>query len=127
MKVSVQFHWYIVGNGMQHQKCQNCGAVHDVTPDKITLSTPGVPFAKLSAFYDYPEYKPYRVGPYRVMFQTGNIAKSYYEWDGETFRNGPMILSPGTIIAWQGLAGDNEHTKRMPYEHDAPLELPPCD
>jgi hypothetical protein len=122
MKVSIQFHTYIRANGPQVQKCYKCGALHDVDEkNNIRLRTPGVQLAKLSPEYPYPECKPYRVGAYRVRYAGGQWGKSAAMWDGEVFRNGPILFHAGSIVAWMGLAGDMEHLKRMPYELIDPL------
>jgi len=135
MKVSVFFHTYITSNGPQQQKCQSCGAVHLIAWDNVrrtqnvTLAEPGVRTAKPSDIFPYPEYKPYRVGPYRIQFSNHNWGVDLWNWDGDKFHNGPMLMREGSIIAWQGLAGDMEHTKRMPYELNDPLSNMPaiCD
>jgi hypothetical protein len=122
LKILPTFHQYIVWNGPTKQRCSMCGAVHLVTVDTVTLETPGVLVARLSAVYDFPEYKPYRTGAYRVWFKgIYKPAKRLAFWDGEFWRNGPVTFSDGSIHRWQGLGGDNEHTKKMPYEHDPPF------
>ena len=128
MKVSIHFHTYIRLHGPQTQKCFKCGALHDVDEkNNIRLKTPGVPLAKLSCEYPYPEYAPYRVGPYRVRFSTGNWAKSYLTWDGEGFHNGPVRFATDSIQSWQGLAGDMEYLKRMPYVIADPISCEGVD
>lgn len=128
MKVSIHFMSYIKSNGPQRQHCVVCGAVHQVNQDQsICLVKAGAMVARLSQEYDYPEYKPYRPGAYRVRYSNGNWCKQYVTWNGETFHNGPIFYREGSIVAWQGLAGDMEHTKQMPYEHDAPLAYLPGD
>ena len=128
MKVSIHFHTYIRMHGMQVQKCMLCGALHEVDEkNNIRLKTPGVPLAKLSSEFAYPEYKPYRVGAYRVRYSNGNWAKSYVTWNGEAWHNGPVMFHAGSIVSWQGLAGDMEHTKRMPYDIAPPLPYEPVD
>jgi hypothetical protein len=122
MKVSIHFMTYIKSNGAQKQHCVVCGAIHQVNPDQsICLTKSGAMMARLSQEYDYPEYKPYRPGPYRVRYANGNWSKSYVTWNGDAWHNGPVFFRDGSIVAWQGLAGDMEHLKRMPYEHDEPL------
>jgi hypothetical protein len=122
MKVSIHFHTYIRMHGPQNQKCYTCGAIHLVDEkNRITLKTPGQPLAKLSQEYPYPEYAPYRVGAYRVRYSNGNWSKTLVSWNGEVWSNGPIVFHVGSIVAWQGLAGDMEHTKRMPYDLAAPL------
>jgi hypothetical protein len=124
MKVSVYFHTYIRSNGPTHQKCMLCGAIHLVNEhNHITLWRAGEPLAKLSQEYPFPECIPYRVGAYRVRYSNNNWSKGLVTWDGERFHNGPIVFQTGSIIAWQGLAGDLEHTKKMPYELMAPLPL----
>jgi hypothetical protein len=103
------------------QTCAMCGAIHRITAHSIDLVSQGARIAKLSEWYSYPIYKPHRVGLYRVKFSTGNIAKSYFEWTGDMWRNGPIIMGEGSITEWQGLGGDMEHLKTMPYLHDMPL------
>src|SRR5579864_8100452 len=128
MKVSVYFHTFIRANGPTPQKCMLCGAVHEVDGrNQIRLIKPGAPIAKLSQEYPYPEYRPYRVGDYRVRYSNGNWSKSYVTFDGDVWRNGPVLFHVGSIIAWQGLAGDMEHTKRMPYDIAAPIPFVPGD
>lgn len=128
MKVSIHFHTYIRLHGAQVQRCQLCGAEHIVDgKNHITLKTPGRPLARLSQEYSYPEHKPYRVGPYRVRYSTGNWAPTMATWDGDVWRNGPILFHAGSIIAWQGLAGDMEHTKRLPYDLNEPLPWNPED
>lgn len=125
MKVSIFFHTFIRAHGPQQQRCVVCGAVHEVNEkNEIRLKTPGLQLARLSQEYDYPLYKPYRVGPYRVRYSSGNWAKSQVTWDGDVWRNGPVLFHAGSIIAWQGLAGDMEHLKRMPYDLSAALPIP---
>lgn len=124
MKVSIHFHTYIRMHGPQQQKCMLCGAIHIVDgKNNITLKTPGTPVAKLSQEYAYPEYRPYRVGAYRVRYSSGAWSKTYVTWDGDVWRNGPVLFHEGSIVAWQGLAGDMEHTKRMPYDMADPLPV----
>lgn len=123
MTVSLQFHWFIVGNGPQAQRCNNCGAVHTVHEHSVALATPGAMFAKLSAWFDFPYYKPYRVGVYRVTYQNGSVSKTLLAWNGEVWHNGPMVFQPGSIAFWQGLAGDMEHVKRMPYDFVMPIDI----
>lgn len=128
MKVTIHFHSYIRLNGSQRQKCMHCEAVHLVDEkNRVTLLTPGQPLAKLSMEYPFPEYEPYRVGSYRVRYENGNWAKMLVTWTGEGWRNGPIAFSAGAIISWQGLAGDMEHTKRMPYDIAPPLDMPVDD
>lgn len=117
MKISIQFHTYIRARGPTPQRCMLCGAVHMIDGNnKITLNEPGHPLARLSQEYPYPEYAPYRVGAYRVRYSNGNWSKALINWDGEKFNNGPILFREGSITSWQGLAGDMEHTKTMPYE-----------
>lgn len=128
MKVSIHFMAYIKSNGPTKQHCTACGAIHMIHPDKqITLHKPGALVARLSQEFPYPEYKPYRVGPYRVRYSSGNWAKSYITWDGDAWRNGNILFHSGSIIAWQGLGGDMEHYKTMPYEHSDPIPYTPGD
>lgn len=122
MKVSIHFHTFIRAHGPQVQKCMICGALHEVDEkNNIRLKVPGSPLAKLSQIYDYPEHKPYRVGDYRVRYSNGNWSKTYVTFDGDVWRNGPVLFHAGSIVAWQGLAGDMEHTKRMPYDIAPPI------
>jgi len=126
MKVSIHFHTYIRQHGPQQQRCPLCGAVHSVDgKNEIRLLTPGAPLAKLSQEYPYPQYAPYRVGGYRVRFENGNWSKSLVTWDADNhaWRDGPILYRDGSIVAWQGLAGDMEHTKRMPYDLGQPLPI----
>lgn len=127
MKVTVFFHAYVTQNGPTPQACQTCGAVHTVHVDRIELKEPGKRVAKLSMEYDYPEYKPFRVGPYRVRFSNRNWGAGLWNWNGEYFYNGAIMAREGSIIAWQGLAGDMEHEKRMPYDLHAPMTGTPDD
>lgn len=113
------------GAAQFNQSCPMCGAVHMVMSNSVTLTRPGANIAKLTEWYDADVYEPYRVGPYRVMFQTGEIARSYWEWNGTGWVNGPMTLSVGSVRCWQGLAGDMEHLKTLPYAHDLPLSVAP--
>lgn len=115
MKVSIFFHTYIRQNGPQQQKCTTCGAIHDIDEkNNIRLVSPGVQVARLSEVFPFPQYVPHRVGQYRVRWSTYNWSKTYLNWDGEKFHNGPIVFSHGAIIAWQGLAGDMEHLKKIP-------------
>jgi hypothetical protein len=124
LKILPMFHMYIVTHGPQKQRCTICNAVHHVTSDAVTLEIPGVLVARLSAVYDFPEYKPYRTGPYRVWFtKQYKAAKRLAHWDGDNWCNGPVIFQDGSIWRWQGLGGDMEHTKKMPYEHDPPFPM----
>lgn len=126
MKISVFFHSYIRANGPQQQKCMKCGALHDIDEkNNVRLKQAGTQLARLSQEYPYPEYKPFRIGPYRVRFSNGNWAKSLVTWDAdnECWRDGPVLFHTGSIIAWQGLAGDMEHIKRMPYMLGEPLDI----
>jgi hypothetical protein len=129
MSVSVQFHYYIVQHGHQRQTCMSCGAIHELSSTDVRLDVPGTQYARLSMEYPFPEHKPYRAGLYRVRFASRQWARAYWEWTGETFRNGPMTLASGSIISWQGLGGDMEHLKRMPYEHVQPItgSIDECD
>lgn len=129
LKINVLFHTYIRKNGPQKQKCMHCGAVHDVDEkNNVRLAIPGTQMAKLSMEYPYPEHKPYRTGPYRVRYSNGNWSRALLNWNGEHFHNGPVLLREGSIIAWQGLAGDMEHHKRMPYDHVPPVaDMPEGD
>lgn len=114
MKVSIFFHTYIRQHGPQQQKCQTCGAIHDVDEkNNIRLVKPGVQIAQLSDVFPYPEFEPYRVGPYRVQWSTKQWSKTYLNWDGEKFHNGPVTFSRGAIMAWQGLGGNMEHMKHI--------------
>jgi hypothetical protein len=125
VKVLIGFGQYIISNGPQRQKCQRCGAIHLVSEHKVELLVPGTLIAKLSPVYEYPEYSPFRAGPYRVRYSNGNWSKNLVSWNGENWHNGPVLFREGSIVAWQGLAGDMEHLKEMPYEHAAPLpDLP---
>jgi len=122
MKVSIFFHTYIRSNGPQKQRCPMCGAVHEVNgKNEIRLTVPGAQMAKLSQEYGYPEHKPWRVGAYRVRYSNGQWSKVKVTWDGDVWRNGPVLFHAGSIVAWQGLAGDMEHLKRMPYDLTDPL------
>lgn len=131
MKISVFFHTYITSNGPQQQKCTVCGCVHRIEWNgaarmhNITVTEPGVRVAKLSPVFPYPEHVPYRVGAYHVQFSNRNWSTSYWTWDGEKFHNGPILLDQRNIIAWQGLAGDMEHTKQMPHDINDPLPTAP--
>lgn len=120
LKVSIHFHTYIRQHGPQIQRCQLCGAQHEIDgKNNIILKVPGKPLAKLSQEFPYPEYQPTRCGPYRVRFQSGNWSKILITWDmdsGGIWRNGAALFHSGSIVSWQGLAGPDEHTKRMPYE-----------
>lgn len=119
--ITPSFHYYIVSHGNQRQTCIACGAIHEVSSNDVRLDVPGTQYARLSMEYPFPQHKPYRVGAYRVRFKSRHWARSYWEWDGDKFHNGPMILTTGSIISWQGLGGDMEHLKRMPYELSDPL------
>lgn len=122
MTVTLQFHSWIRAQGPQPHRCMRCGAVHIIDgQNRITLKSHGQQVARLSPEYSYPEYAPYRPGPYRVRFNNGNWSKSYVNWNGEYFHNGPVRFSDGSIMSWQGLAGDMEHLKLMPYDHTSPL------
>lgn len=131
MKVTLMFQSYVRLHGSQRQKCYACGAIHEVAENnKISLLVAGTPMAKLSQEYAFPEYAPYRVGAYRVRYSTGNWSKVLIVWDGEHWHNGPIVFATGSIISWQGLAGDMEHLKRMPYDLVAPIvdsTVPECD
>jgi hypothetical protein len=117
LQVLAAFAYYIASHGPQNQKCTKCNAVHRINSDaSVCLTTPGVHYAKLSVVFAFPEYKPYRVGAYRVRYGNGNWAKGLATWDGEHFSNGPVLFSDGSIVAWQGLAGDMEHLKPIPYD-----------
>ncbi len=122
MKISIFFHTYIRQHGPQKQCCVMCGAVHEIDgKNYVRLSIPGAQMARLSQEYAYPEYKPFRTGPYRVRYSNGQWAKVMAMFDGDVFRNGPLLFQAGSIMAWQGLAGDMEHLKRMPYDLVPPL------
>lgn len=126
MKISVMFHSYIRMHGPQQQKCYKCGAIHDIDEkNNVRLRTPGEPLAKLSVEFPYPDYKPYRVGAYRVRYSNGTWGKVKATWDGDVFRNGPILFHEGSIIAWQGLATEFEHTRKMPYDMADPMEFTP--
>lgn len=132
MEVSIAFQMFIQQNGNQSQRCQVCGAVHTVAQHGQVLKESGVLIARLSPVYDFPEYKPYRTGAYRVWFTLdAPPARRLTHWDGEYWTNGPIRFSDGAVKQWQGLGGDMEHTKKMPYEHDAPFPMLPeidsCD
>lgn len=125
MKITDHMHSYLRLNGPTRQKCFMCGAIHLIdAKNNVSLVTPGHPVAKLSMVYPYPEYAPYRVGPYRVLYENGNWAKVLVTWNGEHWHNGPIVFSAGAIVGFQGLAGDMEHTKRMPYDLAPPIEIP---
>ena len=123
LTVSIAFQSYILANGMQSQCCNVCNAVHSITKTLVvTLTKPGVLIARLSAVYEFPEYKPYRTGAYRVWFSGyDEPARRLAVWNGKSWCNGPIVFSDAAVKQWQGLGGDMEHTKRMPYEHDAPF------
>jgi hypothetical protein len=122
MKVSIYFHTFIRQHGPQQQRCMRCGAVHDVDEkNNIRLRSPGVQIARLSEEFAYPEYPPTRVGAYRVRYSNGQWGKTYANWNGEMFHNGPVMFREGSIISWQGLAGDMEYLKKMPYDIADPL------
>lgn len=122
LKISIHFHTYIRANGPQRQKCYNCNAVHEVDEkNNIRLVIPGERIAALSPVFSYPEYKPHRVGAYPVQYSNGTWSKMLATWDGEVWRNGPVLFHEGSIIAWQGLAGDMEHLKRIPGHYADPL------
>lgn len=136
MEVSVAFQMYARQNGMQNQRCVVCEGVHQVAslPDgrvSVALMVPGILIARLSAVYDNAEYKPYRTGPYRVWFVGAvDASRRLVNWDGTDWTNGPIRFADNAIAAWQGLGGDMEHTKKMPYEFDAPFPMLPelsCD
>jgi DNA-directed RNA polymerase subunit RPC12/RpoP len=122
MKISIFFHTYIRQHGPQVQKCFTCGALHDIDEkNNVRLKVMGTPMARLSMEFPYPEHKPYRVGPYRVRYSNGTWSKVLVTYDGDVWRNGPVLFHAGSIVAWQGLAGDMEHTKRMPYDMVPPM------
>jgi hypothetical protein len=126
MKISIHFHTYIRQYGPQVQKCYVCGALHDVDEkNNVKLKVPGVPLAKLSQEYPFPEYEPYRTGAYRVRFSTGNWCTHLRMWDADIrqFRDGACLFAAHSIMGWQGLAGDMEHLKTMPYKLGAPLSI----
>lgn len=122
MKVSIHFHSYIRAHGPQVQKCYTCGALHEVDEkNNIRLKQAGEPMARLSLEYGYPEYKPHRTGAYRVRYSNGQWAKTLVTWDGDVWRNGPVLFQAGSIVAWMGLGGDMEHMKKLPYNLPSPL------
>jgi len=121
MQVSLMFDAFIRREGPQDQRCGKCGCVHHLTSNSISLKERGVIMARLSQEYVYPDQPPTRVGAYRVRFSNGQWAKSYWYWDGHGFVNGPIRLSRGSITSWQGLAGDMEHLRTMPYDLPAPI------
>lgn len=127
MKVSVGFHTYVAANGPQHQKCYHCGAVHNVAWNgtarmhDITLHTAGQQMAAMTEPFPYPEYKPHRVGAYRVQYSNHNWSPALWNWDGDKFHNGPVLAREGSIVAWVGLAGDMEHLKARPEDLSDPL------
>lgn len=56
----------------------------------------------MSEWFDFPLYKPARIGLYRIRYRGGSVSPFDWTWNGYNFERDGFSLSDGAVEAWQG-------------------------